>query len=472
MSRYFHHAALIGALSLFPFSTLSQATSHSVDPLNTGRFDAIRINERLNMMVALSGKQGGSMQVWQAYDCKKPYAEALYRHIVDAEGKPQGRFYGKEFGHYQAPQPGPNQDPETLKRICSLPEQAVVWEKIQATDRYGATLLIDTANLKRVADNLIVRVGTDYAAIDFDPPYDAPYSFKAETYRYNCKTGSSDPLTALDIDDKGYVTDSLEGREIERRKAAFTLTPLLEKHFAQLCKLSDLSTFHALGRFIPATQKPLSASAHPTLQDLSSNPASLLAAFPLAPALLNQAKALVHPWATPRFRQISWVEKNQSGSTRVQMVVDNNGFIRKLEDYGIWKVQRLSIANDTQLAFTMSISSHPVRLKQLNTTLRYPLHIGQQYQNRAISEGAVDTRSDSHRSESCEVSKGGDAHQINAAFSGNYLRVDCKIETDEQPVIVVHNAWLEDLRIMAPLSAKIGDKPLAPITLVDVKIVP
>lgn len=469
MSRLFRHLFLFCTLSLLSLSARSQPASD--DPPSVSRFDAVRINDRLNVMVAIPGKSGGAMQVWQAYDCQKPYAEALYRHMVDAEGSPQGRFYGNEYGRYSAPQPGSNQDPAVLKKICGLPERSVLWEKIESADKYGATTLIDVASLKREAEILRVRVGTDYAASDFDPPYDAPYSLKVENYRFNCETGVSTPLSAFDIDDNGYVTDSLDGGQLARRKTAFDLTPLLQKTFAQLCTLPDVKRFHALGHFRPASHKSPGSMAQQMLPDLNGNPASVLAAVPLAPALQQQLKTLVHPWATPRFQQLSWVENSREGRVSVHMVADDAGFIRKLEDYGIWKVQRLTIANDIQLAYTMSISYSPSRLKQLSSTLRYPLTAGQHYQNDAVSESSVGKDEDSHQRETCAVSSGGDAREINLAFSGRYLKVTCTIATDKQPVTVIESAWLEDLRILAPLRAKTGDKPMGAITLSDVKII-
>jgi len=469
MTRLFRYLFLFCTLSLLSLSARSQPAPD--DPPSVSRFDAVRINDRLNVMVAIPGKNGGAMQVWQAFDCKKNYVEALYRYMVDAEGIPQGRFYGKEFGHYSAPQPGPNQDPAVLKKICESPEKSVDWEKIDATDTYGATTLIDVASLKREAETLRVRVGTDYAAADFDPPYDAPYSLKVENYRFNCTTGVSTPLSAFDIDDKGYVTDSIDGGQVTRRKADFDLTPLLQKTFVQICALPDVKKFHALGRFRSASHKSFGAMAQHMLPDLNGNPASVLAAVPLAPALQQQLKALVHPWATPRFHQLSWVENGRSGRVSVQMVADDAGFIRKLEDYDIWKVQRLMIANDIQLAYTMSISYSPSRLKKLSSTLRYPLTAGQHYQNDAVSESSGDKDEESHQRETCDVSGGGDARDINPAFSGRYLKVACTIATDKQPVTVIESAWLEDLRVLAPLRAKTGDKPMDAITLSDVKII-
>lgn len=128
MSRLFRHLFLFCTLSLLSLSARSQPASD--DPPSVSRFDAVRINDRLNVMVAIPGKNGGAMQVWQAYDCQKPYAEALYRHMVDAEGSPQGRFYGNEYGRYSAPQPGSNQDPAVLKKSADYPKGQCYGKKL------------------------------------------------------------------------------------------------------------------------------------------------------------------------------------------------------------------------------------------------------------------------------------------------------------------------------------------------------
>ncbi len=433
MSRSSTRAALLAGLMLF--------SSASVGDASFTRLNALRINDRLNVMVALAGKSGGAMQVWQAYDCKTLSAEALYRNLLDARGMTTARFYGSEFGRYTPPQPGPNQDPETLKRICSLPEKAVVWEKIEPTNRFGATALVDVASLKRSGDELQVRLGYDYATKDFDPPYDAPYAFKVENYRFNCQTQALAPVSMMDVDDKGYVTDSLDSGDIADRKASFPLTPLMKQTFTRLCATADLQRFRALGRFVSATHKAVSRNASNMLPDLSENPASVLAALPLDKGLEQQVHQLIAPWALPRFRQLNW------------------------------KVQRLTLGNLIQLKFAMSIASQPSRLEALKTTLRFPLVAGQTFTvdadlvERAPSSDVRRTR------QQCSVQAGGEAQSINPAFSGRYLQVACRSEGDGQKTVETRDAWLEDLRVLAPLASKLGSAPWQDTRLEQVAII-
>lgn len=97
-------------------------------------------------------------------------------------------------------------------------------------------------------------------------------------------------------------------------------------------------------------------------------------------AINNQTQSLVKPWALPRFKQIRYTIVSEYGKINIQLDAQSDGYIRKLEDYGIWTVQRLMLANQLQLKFVMSISRDTSRLSKLQTDLRFPLVVGQQYQ--------------------------------------------------------------------------------------------
>ncbi|MCM3016403.1 hypothetical protein M3570_22335, partial [Bacillus subtilis] len=119
-------------------------------------------------------------------------------------------------------------------------------------------------------------------------PYDAPYAFKVENYRFNCQTQAFAPVSMMDVDDKGYVTDSLDSGDIADRKASFPLTPLMKQTFTRLCATADLQRFRALGRFVSAAHKAVSRDARAILPALSDNPASVMAALPLDKGLEQQ----------------------------------------------------------------------------------------------------------------------------------------------------------------------------------------
>ncbi|WP_252321385.1 MULTISPECIES: hypothetical protein [Symbiopectobacterium] len=89
---------------------------------------------------------------------------------------------------------------------------------------------------------------------------------------------------------------------------------------------------------------------------------------------------MIKPWALLRFKQVRYTEVSALGKVKAQLDAQPDGFIRKLEDCGIWTVQRLMLAHHLQLKFTMSISTGSSLLNTFQTDLRFPLVTGQRYQ--------------------------------------------------------------------------------------------
>lgn len=75
----------------------------------------------------------------------------------------------------------------------------------------------------------------------------------------------------------------------------------------------------------------------------------------------------------PRFKQVRYTQVSALGKVNLQLDAQPDGYVHKLEDYGIWKVQRLTLVKQLQLKFVMSISSETTQLDQLQTDLRFPL---------------------------------------------------------------------------------------------------
>ncbi|XTD40080.1 hypothetical protein AB4I99_12305 [Citrobacter murliniae] len=178
---------------------------------------------------------------------------------------------------------------------------------------------------------------------------------------------------------------------------------------------------------------------------------------------------MIKPWAIPRFKQIRYTEVSALGKTKVQLDAQPDGYIRKLEDYGIWTVQRLTLGNQLQLKFTMSISSSTTLLNTLQTDLRFPLVAGQQYQaqwdsidsNKKVTASAL----------RCDVTEEGDAHSIAPEFSGKYLLVECHATNEGQPGSRDKLAWLQDLNVFVPVTQQLGDKPENPVKLENVSVI-
>ncbi|ELY5257663.1 TPA: hypothetical protein PXJ35_000380 [Yersinia enterocolitica] len=144
--------------------------------------------------------------------------------------------------------------------------------------------------------------------------------------------------------------------------------------------------------------------------------------------------------------------------------------MRRLEDYGIWKVQRLTLANLLQLKFGMSITSEATLLGQLQTDLHFPLVTGQRFQARRD-----DIYSNKQASSSgilrCEVTREGDAHNLSPAFSGKYLLVECTQTQKDQPDSSSKEAWLKDINIFVPVAHQVNDKPESQVMLENVSVI-
>jgi hypothetical protein len=357
--------------------------------------------------------------------------------------------------------------PEDIHKVCQLPAKEARWEKLSATSS-GITNLVDVNSIQRTGDILSVRMGYDFADIIWEPPYDAPLELKIEHYLYNCKTLQGAAIAAMNFDSEGRVTDSLITADIVRRKSSFAINPQMAKHFEQLCQLPAGKTFTAEGHFVPATHKQASKVLGPTMPDLSNNNPQFLNKYPLSAAIETQAQSLIKPWALPRFKQIRYTEVSSLGKVKVQLDAQPDGYVRKLEDYGIWTVQRLTLANQLQLKFTMSISSGASLLSKLQTDLRFPLAIGQRYQAQVDSiDGDKNVKTSSLR---CEVTREGDAQSIAAEFSGKYLLVECHEANEGQSDSSAKLAWLRDLKVFVPVAQQVGDKPESLVKLEDVSV--
>ena len=312
-------------------------------------------------------------------------------------------------------------------------------------------------------------MGYDFADIIWEPPYDAPLELKIEHYLYNCKTHQGDAVALMNFDSEGRVTDSLITADIVRRKSDFKINTQKAQRFEQLCQLPAGKSFKAEGHFIPAANKQASTLMGPSMPELSNNNPQWLNKFPLSAAIEHQTQSLIKPWAIPRFKQIRYTEVSALGKTKVQLDAQPDGYIRKLEDYGIWTVQRLTLGNQLQLKFTMSISSSTTLLNTLQTDLRFPLVAGQQYQaqwdsidsNKKVTASAL----------RCDVTEEGDAHSIAPEFSGKYLLVECHATNEGQPGSRDKLAWLQDLNVFVPVTQQLGDKPENPVKLENVSVI-
>lgn len=455
-------------LFLLPFSFVQAAEKPVLTSGGTNPLSVIRIHDRVNYMVSLNFNDGKTVQQWHSVDCKQEKAELLYKDLLDEEGLTKVRFYGNSYLRYAPAQDDQQMAAEDIRTVCQLPIKEARWEKLSATSELGITDLVDVNSIQRTGDILSVRMGYDLADIVWEPPYDAPLELKIEHYLYNCKTHQGDAVAAMNFDSEGRVTDSLITADIVRRKSSFKIDSPMAQRFEQFCQLPAGKTFTAEGHFVPATNKQASTLMGPSMPDLSNNNPHWLNKYPLSAAIERQAQLLIKPWALPRFKQIRYTEVSTIGKINVQLDAQPDGYIRKLEDYGIWTVQRLTLANQLQLKFTMSISDSPSLLSKLQTDLRFPLVAGQRYQAQEHIDSDKKVTASALR---CEVTEGGDAQSIAPEFSGKYLLVECHATNEGQQGSSEKLAWLQDLNVFVPVVQQLGDKPESLVKLENVSVI-
>jgi len=457
-------------LSLLPVSLAATADKPTLAGGGVNPLSVVRIHDRVNYMVSLKFSDGKTVQQWRSVDCKQGKAQLLYWDLLNEEGLTKIRYYGNSYLRYAPAQDDKQMKAEDIRTVCQLPIKDARWERLSATSSAGFTDLVDINSIKRTGDILSVRMGYDLADIIWEPPYDAPLGLKIEHYFYNCKTQQGDAVAAMNIDSDGRITDSLITADIVRRRKSFEIDNKKSQRFEQLCQLKAGNTFKAKGHFVPADNKPASTLMGPSMPELSNNDPQWLAKFPLSAAIEHQAQSLIKPWAMPRFKQVRYTQVSALGKVNVQLDAQPDGYVRKLEDYGIWKVQRLTLANQLQLKFTMSTSSEATLLGQLQTDLRFPLVTGQRFQVRwdDIDSGKKVSFSGALR---CEVTGEGDAHSLSPEFSGKYLLVECKETHKGQPDSSSKEAWLKDINVFVPVAEQINDKPESQVKLENVSVI-
>lgn len=456
-------------LSFLPFSQAQAAEQPALIGGETNPLSITRIRDRVNFMVSLNFNNGKTAQQWRFVDCKRGKAQLLYKDLLNDEGLTKARYYGNSYLRYAPAQDDPQMTAEDISKVCQLPIKESRWEKLSATSSSGITDLVDVNSIQRIGDTLSVRMGYDIADITWEPPYDAPLEFKVEHYLYNCKTHQGDAVAAMNFDSEGRVTDSLITADIVRRKSSFEIDTQMAQRFDQFCQLPAGKTFKGRGHFVSAANKPVSTVLGPSMPDLSNNNSQWLNKYPLSAAVDRQAHSLITPWALPRFKQVRYTEVSALGKVKVQLDAQPDGYVRKLEDYGIWTVQRLTLANQLQLKFTMSISDGASLLNELHTDLRFPLVKNQRYQ--AQWDDIDSAKKVTASTLSCAVTAEGDAQNIAAEFSGKYLLVECHSTTKGQLAGRDKLAWLKDLNVFVPVAMQIGDKPENPVKLENVSVI-
>ncbi|TCB96686.1 hypothetical protein E0L21_23755 [Kosakonia quasisacchari] len=458
-------AAAISAQAVdLPETHGKKIVSNTVNPLLM-----LRVNDRISAMNQVVFDDGQHINRWDGFDCTTNKAVKLYWEMLDDKEVVMRRFYGDSYNRYAEPKPQSELD-DVAKNLCQAPRlHNPSWVYIEKKSKYDTPILVDTASVLRVNKVLIAKIGFEYSEITFDPPYDAPYDMKIEVHGYNCETQHDVVMAGLDITPEGYVSDSLTGKAAQRRAEDFTSTPATTAAFKQLCAMSTPSAFKGEGVYVPSTKKKSVSSLGRMLPDFSNNSSQWMAQFPLPADIEKQALQIVNPWAKPRFKKLTWnMQWSDNDVVPMQLDVQPNGLMLLLENYKMFKAQRLTLGNLGQLKGAISLSYTPTVISELHTNLRFPLHQGQTFTFDTVAPKTDKDEKNTVINRRCEVTGSDDARQVSSALSGRYWKVACEIESDGDTQKETL-AWLSDLNVFMPLTQWVKGKEV-PVNVTNVEV--
>lgn len=454
---------ILGLITPCVFAQEKQVVSSKVDPLLL-----VRINDHISAVNHLVFDDGQRVNRWDGFDCNTLTAHRLYWETLGDKGEVTRRFYGDSLERYAAAQPDPQLD-AVAATLCHAQVKNPEWVYVEKKSRYDTPILIDVNTLIRLKETLIAKIGFDYGEIQYDPPYDAPYSFKIEIHAWHCPTNKDRVLAGLDITPDGYVSDSLIDGAISRRAADFSNTPATNAAFKALCRLPSPAAFTGEGRYIPDTKpKMVSGLSGPMMPDFKDNDPTWINRFPLPAGLENQASALINPRAIPHFKHVRWSQRTP-GNEPVAFDIRTlpGGLVLIQEDYHLFKTQRVSVANLLQLKGAVSISYTPSMTDSLNTDLHFPLYRGQTFVASTSSSEPGGKRKHT-RSLACRVNDSAEAKTLNSRFTGRYWDIACEENSDGENSKSRYG-FLTDLNLFVPLSLQSKGQML-PVTLDHVDI--
>ncbi|CAI8715723.1 hypothetical protein [Kosakonia quasisacchari] len=458
-------AAAISAQAVdLPETHGKKIVSNTVNPLLM-----LRVNDRISAMNQVVFDDGQHINRWDGFDCTTNKAVKLYWEMLDDKEVVMRRFYGDSYNRYAEPKPQSELD-DVAKNLCQAPRlHNPSWVYIEKKSKYDTPILVDTASVLRVNKVLIAKIGFEYSEITFDPPYDAPYDMKIEVHGYNCETQHDVVMAGLDITPEGYVSDSLTGKAAQRRAEDFTSTPATTAAFKQLCAMSTPSAFKGEGVYVPSTKKKSVSSLGRMLPDFSNNSSQWMAQFPLPADIEKQALQIVNPWAKPRFKKLTWnMQWSDNDVVPMQLDVQPNGLMLLLENYKMFKAQRLTLGNLGQLKGAISLSYTPTVTSELHTNLRFPLHQGQTFTFDTVAPKTDKDEKNTVINRRCEVTGSDDARQVSSVLSGRYWKVACELESDGDTQKETL-AWLSDLNVFMPLTQWVKGKEV-PVNVTNVEV--
>lgn len=193
------------------------------------------------------------------------------------------------------------------------------------------------------------------------------------------------------------------------------------------------------------------------MPDFTGNTAEWISQFTLPAEVEEQATAL-RKGIEPRFSRITWSETLPDGRT-VDMTLDSqsDGLVRRLEDDGVCKVQRIMIANEIPLVTAIDLTTAPIILQMLKTNLSFPLQQDQRYRLQFVGAGKT-SKWLSLSDILYKVTGSGESSELNPSLSGQYWRMESKEMSRADIGIKSTVVWLDDLQIFMHLDRTFDGK--------------
>ena len=127
------------------------------------------------------------------------------------------------------------------------------------------------------------------------------------------------------------------------------------------------------------------------MPDFTGNTAEWISQFAL-PAEIEEQSTSLRNGIAPRFSRITWSETLIDGRT-AEITLDSqpDGLVRRLEDDGTYKIQRVMIANVISLLSAVDLTTAPLVMQLLKTNLSFSLQHGRRYRLQSVHTGKTRT---------------------------------------------------------------------------------
>lgn len=469
-------AALLFGLTLAaPAAAINMPQPAPVKSIDWLPATTVRIGQGINAAYRIITLAGQTSEIWLHSDCRTQEKTLLF---IDAEPGKGLRVYATDsIDRYT---PGTPFEPDANSLFMTKPELDLCrqniaeskWAGITAQSQPDGKLFVDVNNSRREAGMLKVRLATDYARINYDDKYGAPYSVKVQDIMFNCKKDESMILATFSLDNRGVMSDA-----VFAKNAKFETVPSDRVSVAkELCAIKDFTGYTGNGTL---TWREKEQADNKSLKpDFDHNTPEGLQRFAFSATVSDTLNKLyADPRQIPAFRSISY---KQTGPEN-----DGMELIAKIDaqpDGTTLTIARMAIANAAfysqyQRLFNIVdikkweiMSDAPWVSNTLDNTIILPLSPGKVYASSSQIENSNKPGQAKLLSQTCIAGKKWhSAADLNANFPGRYLEIICKGDRGDGRETSSDYAYFETLRVFIRIGYQENGQPKR-FTFSDVEI--